>query len=64
MLNFTLDELSDFTRKEEEMMKGLMPGALPHSEPSDQSIQNILAYSKALSVRRSKHLKHVRLVLN
>lgn len=64
MLNFTLDELADFTRKEEEMVRDLMPGASLHAEPSEQSIQNILAYSKALSVRRSKHLKHVRLVLN
>jgi hypothetical protein len=64
MLNYTLDELSDFTRKEEEMVRGLMPDTRMHAEPSERSIQNILAYSKALSVRKSERLQHIRLVLN
>lgn len=34
------------------------------SEPSQQSIQNILNYSKALSVKRSKSLDYLEVVLN
>jgi hypothetical protein len=64
MLHFTLDELANFTRKEEQMVKDLMPHAGLHAEPSERSIQNILAYSKALSVRKSEHLQHMRMILN
>jgi hypothetical protein len=32
--------------------------------PSDKVISAILNYSKALSVQKSKHLKHVEIILN
>ncbi len=34
------------------------------AEPSRNVINNILNYSKALSVRKSKNLEHIELVLN
>lgn len=34
------------------------------AEPSSNVINNILNYSKALSVRKSKNLKQIELVLN
>jgi hypothetical protein len=45
------------------------PVALPQntkaeSEPSAQTIANILAFSKAYKVKRSKHLKHIGQVMN
>jgi hypothetical protein len=64
MSHYTLDELADFTRKEEQMVRDLMPSAAFHAEPSERCLQNILAYSKALSVRKSEYLQHIRLVLN
>jgi hypothetical protein len=64
MLNYTLDELADFTRKEEKMVKEMLPNFGLQAEPSESCIQNILAYSKALSVRKSKTLEHIRLILN
>ena len=33
-------------------------------EPEQSSINAILNYSKALSVRPSKHIKHIELILN
>lgn len=33
-------------------------------EPNDNIINNILNYSKALSIRKSKRVKHIELVLN
>ncbi|MCC6837078.1 MAG: hypothetical protein IT234_00955 [Bacteroidia bacterium] len=35
----------------------------PH-EPESNIIKNILNYSKALSVRKSKNIEHIELVLN
>jgi hypothetical protein len=33
-------------------------------EPGDDIVNNILNYSKALSVRKSKNVKHIEVVLN
>jgi hypothetical protein len=33
-------------------------------EPGDSVINNILNYSKALSIRKSKNVEHIELVLN
>jgi hypothetical protein len=65
MVNFTLDSLILFTQKEEKMIKHFLSNEETEThEPSQASVKNILAYNKALSVRKSKKLKHFKLVLN
>jgi hypothetical protein len=65
MVDFTLEDLLVFTQKEKEMIKELKLNGEPHQlEPSDSSVKNLLAYSKALSIRKSKSLKTFTMVLN
>lgn len=66
MLNFTLEELSDFTKNEEKMVNDLFPAldTVQQYEPSDESIDRILNYSHAYSVRRSEKVQFIRMVLN
>lgn len=65
MINFTLDDLMEFTQKEEEMVMEIMPEmGIPQPEPCERSVKNLLAYSKALSIRKSRKLKTFSLVLN
>jgi hypothetical protein len=65
MIDFTLNDLLKFTLKEAEMVKEILPEIEKTSwEPSESSINNILAYSKVLSVRKSKNLNHISIVLN
>jgi len=64
---FTLKQLADFTRKEEELLNelGLIQDVeLDHLEPRKHIVDNILNYSKALSVRKTKILGNVEMVLN
>ncbi|HEY8403236.1 MAG TPA: hypothetical protein VIK71_01370 [Flavobacteriales bacterium] len=47
------------------MIKELKLDSEPHQlEPSDSSVKTLLAYSKALSIRKSKTLKKFTMVLN
>lgn len=65
MVNFTLKDLMDFTQKESKMVENVLPqDDIQALEPSESSVQNLLAYSKALSVRKSEYLEHIRLTLN
>jgi hypothetical protein len=65
MINFTLDELRDFTQHEGDMVEKVLPFLRQaQEEPDEEIIQNILNYSKSLSVRTSKHLKKIKLMLN
>jgi hypothetical protein len=65
MVDFTLQDLMVFTQKEEEMVKDVLPETESISiEPSESSVKNLLAYSKALSIRKSLKLKTLNLVLN
>lgn len=66
MLNFTLKDLSDFTKNEEKMVNDLFPAldTVQQYEPSDESIDRILNYSRAYSVRRSEKVQFIRMVLN
>lgn len=65
MVNFTLDSLILFTQKEEKMIKHFLSNEETEThEPSKASVKNILDYNKALSVRKSKKMKHFKLVLN
>ena len=65
MTDFTLDDLLEFTQMENEMMKGLFADDIEdHCEPSDEIVNNLLAYSQALSIRKSRTMNNIRLVLN
>jgi hypothetical protein len=65
MLDFTLQELLDFTKMEEETVKEIAPvGELYDQDPSERSVKNLLAYSKALSIRKSRSINRIALVLN
>lgn len=65
MIDFTLNDLMEFSKMEEEMVREIFPQMeIDKPEPSERSVKNLLAYSKALSIRKSRTLKNVRLVLN
>jgi hypothetical protein len=65
MIDFTLNDLMEFTQKEAEMVKAILPEmGLNNAEPSERSVNNLLAYSKALSIRKSRTLKKISIVLN
>ncbi|MFK7757965.1 MAG: hypothetical protein AB8B53_13630 [Flavobacteriales bacterium] len=66
MVNFTLDELADFSRLEKELIDNIM-GTEKEAEvlsPRKDIIANLLGYSKALSVKSSKYLDQTEMVLN
>jgi hypothetical protein len=66
MADFTSSEsFMDLSKLEKQIADMLFPDAHSHDEePSANSVKNLIAYSQALSVRKSKHLRHVRLTLN
>lgn len=66
MSHFTLQDLVDFTQNERKMVEDVLPTAAHDKEvePSEACLRNILDYSKALSVRTSKKMKQVHIVLN
>jgi hypothetical protein len=68
MSNSTLDALASFSQNEEKLSQSLFghnqSASVEQFEPSALSVQNILNYSKALSVRKSEHLEHISLILN
>lgn len=66
MKNSTLDALAHFSRNEKKLTDQVVPASMSAEEesPSDQTVQNILNYSKALSVRRSQQMDNVFIVLN
>ena len=65
MVNFTLDELMKFAQKERQMVEEILPHmGIDNREPSESSVKNLLAYSKALSIRKSEKLETFRIVLN
>lgn len=63
MPHFTLKDLVSFTQNENKMVEEIFPETIASNEPSESSIQNILAFSKAYSVRRTEK-GMVRMVLN
>ena len=65
MTNFTPEDLMDLTKMEKEMMDELYASSIEdHDEPSNKTVNFLLAYSKALSTRKSRSTKNIRLVLN
>ena len=70
MSHFTLDELSEIARLEEQFVNELIKqDPMIESQhcllaPKEDSVQRIIAYNQALSVRPSKKLNVIKLVLN
>lgn len=65
--NSTLNDLSDFYKNDKQLSKLLvdMEESTSYFEPvSNSVVSNILAYSEALSVRDSKFLGKIELILN
>lgn len=66
MLHYTLYDLVVFTQNEKRMVEKVLPKAYEEQDmnPSEETVRNILNYSKALSVRKSKKINRIRLILN
>jgi hypothetical protein len=65
MTNFTFDDLMELTQMENDLMTRLYADDIEdHCEPSDETVNTLLAYSKALSIRKSRSMNNIRLVLN
>lgn len=70
MQDFTLNELSSFYQRENQLIRELFNDIdmveQPEVEikPSADAVSRILGYNKALSVRKSKKLNRIQLVLN
>lgn len=61
--NFTLKQLTHFTNQEESLRQDVF-GEQMAQGLKQNTVDSILAFSKALSVRKSKTLDHVEMVLN
>ena len=65
MTDFTLDELLEFTQMEDQMINEIFSkNADDYCEPSNDTVNTLLAYSKALSIRKSRSMQNIRVVLN
>ena len=65
MKHFTAFNFKKLTEEEKALNELLQLKKEKESQmPSQQSVDNILAYSKSLSVRKSKHLGFLENVLN
>jgi hypothetical protein len=70
MHHFTLDDFSSFSQRERELINEILKSdkmlEQPEVEmkPREESLERILAYNKALSVRRTKNNHLIQQVLN
>jgi hypothetical protein len=64
MKNFTLEELTELTQMENDLNWLFADDIADQCEPSDETVNTLLAYSKSLSIRKSRTMKTIRLVLN
>lgn len=69
MQDFTLNDFSEFIRKEQKIVEEHFANEVPTNQappvkPSESSVQRILAYNKALAVRRSGKMDTMTFVLN
>ncbi|HCY45794.1 MAG TPA: hypothetical protein DHU89_03865 [Flavobacteriales bacterium] len=66
MVNFTLDDLASFSRTEQKLINEVMgiEDNTPLLSPRKETINNILGYSKALSIKDSMFLNKTDLMLN
>lgn len=66
MQNFTFFDFNNITEQERELKAflGIETKEYKTYTPKKETINNILNYSKALSIRKSKSLDYIELVLN
>ena len=64
MQEFTHSDLLEISKQEEEMKSLLGCEEEKEFSPKQETISNILNYSKALSIRKSDNLDYIELVLN
>lgn len=67
MKNSTLDALAQFSRNEKDLTNKVLRSSEKESEemsPRPNTVQNILNYSRALSVRKSQNISNIFMVLN
>lgn len=64
MQTFTHLDFLQLTSKEKKLKSEITENVKNEKLPKQQTINNILNYSKALSIRESKHLKYIEMVLN
>ena len=65
MQNFTHFDLLEITEQENELKTFLKQKKEPRMySPKKETISNILNYSKALSIRKSKNLDFIEMILN
>ena len=65
MANFTLKDLVEFTQTEKKMIEEVLhPDLYEKAQPSDNAVNNVLAYAKAVSIRPGKKLGHYSMILN
>jgi hypothetical protein len=65
MQKFTHSDLLEITEKEQEFK--LLLNQKKEDEmytPKKETVDNILNYSKALSIRKSEHLEYIEMILN
>ena len=63
MENVTLDDLANFSKRENELSKEIFGNDVKIG-PSEGAIKQILDYEKVLSVRESKNLPNITMILN
>ncbi len=63
MENVTLDDLANFSKRENELSKEIFGNDVKIG-PSEGAIKQILDYEKVLSVRESKNLPNISMILN
>jgi len=63
MQNFTHLEFLELTKNENDI-KSLLSLEVKEFTPKNQTISNILNYSKALNIRKSENIEFIELVLN
>ena len=65
MVNFTFEDLQDLKNQEKSMFMHFANNAEEiEISPKKSTINNILNYSKALSVRDSELIKKIKMILN
>lgn len=64
MVIFTFEDLQELQNQENKLLNRKKMTEQVELSPKDVSVDNILNYSKALSVRKSKSLKQVKMILN
>jgi len=63
MENVTLDDLANFSKRENELFKEIFGNDVKIG-PSEGAIKHILDYEKVLSVRESRNLPDITMILN